>query len=411
MMAGKIISSKWMGCLIACALILAFSFTSCVSAPPTALPTFLPANRKSSVRTIGVVSAGAPELAMGAYKKDERSQVASKIGLAGVDAGLFALPLGIIVGAIDAAAIHMPEKRAKEIEAAVLPALSEFPFQQRLVELIAAAGNRNTEYDFQELRSGDTPVDAILEVGVLSLGLRKLEKALCLVAVVQARLLEKDMGTPIVSRSLGHGWRVFGKKKPKLGDRALAREEIDGHLRVLSEDIVDMLFLLDDFSEQFPAGGYGELSLQPKNPKSKRKSVTVDSLQPRLEWVPFPSKKDKSLDTKAVLKELGPVSYDLRIWKVFEEEYHPVELIYERRDLADPQHVVEQPLEPGISYFWAVRARFEHEGQPTVTRWTLYPAALMASLADLTDFPLGNDPLSMFAGQYRFSTPGSTDIN
>jgi hypothetical protein len=128
----------------------------------------------------------------------------------------------------------------------------------------------------------------------------------------------------------------------------------------------------------------------------KFKTVTGDSLQPRLEWVPFPSQRDIGLDTKGGLKETGPVSYDLRIWKMFEEEYRPVELVYERRGLADPWHAVEQPLEPGTNCFWAVRARFGREGRATVTRWTL----------PLTGFfPLKDSLFTMIAGQYSFSTP------
>lgn len=427
MTPGRLFRLKPIDGLIVSALILALLFTGCVSAPSTQLPTFLPRDRKDSMRTIGVVSGGVPELAMQAYKKEAEAEAASTtlhgagegigagldiivdsgLGSAGPEAGvvfLFTLPLGILVGAISAAAMAVPERRAKEIEAAVLPALSDFPFQERMVELIAAAGNSNTEYDLLELPSGDTPVDAVLEVSVLGVGLHKLEKALQIVTVVRAQLLEKDTGTPIVLQNLQHGWRAFGKKKPERGDVPLSREEIDGYLSVLSEDIVDMLLLMDDFSARFPAlWGYEDLGLLPKYPKpkwsffgKKFKAVTVDSLQPRLEWVPFPSPRNTAQDAEGRLNEIGPVLYDLRIWRIGAEEYQPVELVYERRGLADPWHAVEQPLEPGTSYYWAVRARFGHGGRTTVTRWTISFTGF---------FPLKDSLLTMRAGLYRFSTP------
>ncbi|MGD0728414.1 MAG: hypothetical protein ABSB63_23175 [Spirochaetia bacterium] len=461
--------------LIAAALLLTLLFTGCVSTQlamaagmsQTPLPTLLPPDKKGSVRKIGVVSGGDPQFAMHAYEKDQQAEIARGTvfgGLSGFEvtmeggilllwatveifehpswslprslssvpalvfpAALVAGGLGGGVGFVLAAANSVPAKRAEEIEAAVLPALSDFPFHERMVEQILAAGTSNTEYSFLDLHCTAAPdhlseeADTMLEVSVLNVGLRKVENSLQLTAVVHAQLIEKDTGTLLAEQTFSHAWRTFSRNKPEAGDMPLTREEIDGYLHVLSEDIVDTLCLMENFPTLFSAGVSGppffkySEGLLPKNPKPefdyhgffgglKCKSGTVDSLQPRLEWVPFPSQRNREMDTEGRLKEIAQVSYDLRIWRLAEEMHRPSELVYERNGLVDSWHTVEQPLEHAKTYYWAVRARFVRYGHAAVTQWTTCPRFLPLITKEGTTTGEGSF-FSKLSGLYRFSTP------
>jgi hypothetical protein len=88
--------------------------------------------------------------------------------------------------------------------------------------------------------------------------------------------------------------------------------------------------------------------------------VPVDALAPRLAWRPY-------VPAKAA-KEGPAVRYDLRIWNAARRG--PAAPVYERFGLESPEHRVEEPLAPGTTYYWSVRARFERDGQPRATRWS-----------------------------------------
>ncbi len=454
MTPGKVIRPESIHGLIATALLLTLLLTGCISTQLTK-DAFLSPEKKGSVRTIGVVPGGDPRFAMKAYKNDQQARIVGTTAIGGLagfgSAGTFALAgamsmgvlflplggdaassasnwalaelfpailactaIGAGVGLVSAAANSVPAGRAEEIEANVFPSLSDFPFQERMVEQIIAAGTGNTEYTFLDLHRADAQdhlfegVDAMLEMSELNIGLRDLGNRLQLSAVASAQLIEKDTGTILAERTFSHVWRTFGRNKPEAGDEPLTKEEIDGCLHVLSEDIVDTLCLMEDFPSRFIDGvlvprGIYTFALQPRNPKPegsffwmKWKSGTVDSIQPRLEWAPFPSQPE--LNTKGRLTEIGQVSYDLRIWRLAEEMHHPSERVYERKGLVDPWHTVERPLEYGRTYYWAVRARFVSEGHAALTPWTTWPGYLPLVSEEGT----GTGRVS---GQYKFSTP------
>ncbi len=448
------------GGLIATSLILIFLSASCATTPQARdaqttqepFPASIAPEKKASVRTIGVVAGGSPAFTMRAHEKEQVADVAGGAlwgGLVGFGTGylgavllgetvlfplslqypdtiaaasvshflteiLLATALGSGVGVILAVAKTAPAKRTDEIDAAVLPALSIFPFQESTVEEILAAGTNDTGFSFLDLNRTDS-YDAVLTASVLDVGLRKAENSLALTAVVRARLTERDTGAPLAERTFSHVWRTFGGNKPAAGDEPLTREEIDGCLHLLSEDIVDTLFLVEDFPALFCAGVSGPPlfrysdALQPKFPKSeygffetKWKSGKADSLQPRMEWSPFPGTLDRTMDREGSLKDLEQVSYDLRIWKLAEKMHHPPELVYERRGLADPWHTVEQPLEYGKTYYWAVRARFVRNGRPAATQWTTLPGFVPLITREGT---LADHFSSQVSGMYRFTTP------
>jgi len=110
----------------------------------------------------------------------------------------------------------------------------------------------------------------------------------------------------------------------------------------------------------------------------------VDSLQPTLRWSALPNRYG------------GPVTYDLRIWRV--EDCMRRELVYARDRLAQPEHRLQEPLLPGERYFWSFRARFTAEGRAAATPWAFFgsgpPATTTCFLNQIPE------------GQYhRFVTP------
>lgn len=99
--------------------------------------------------------------------------------------------------------------------------------------------------------------------------------------------------------------------------------------------------------------------------------VEVDSLQPTLRWEAFPRARDRAAD-KDTLDGLATVAYDLQIWRAGYTFQYPAERVYAKRGLTEPYHRVEQPLAPATRYSWTVRARFQVNGKPRVTEWSMY---------------------------------------
>ena len=98
--------------------------------------------------------------------------------------------------------------------------------------------------------------------------------------------------------------------------------------------------------------------------KQEHPGGRADSLQPTLSWEAF-GPAQLGLDPGRVRN----VTYELRLWTAARESA-PLEVVYARDGLTAPQHHVETPLTPERRYHWAVRARFELDGQPQVIPWS-----------------------------------------
>ena len=121
--------------------------------------------------------------------------------------------------------------------------------------------------------------------------------------------------------------------------------------------------------------------LQPEYPAVKRSMsaplgafVAVDSLRPTLRWRLFPGPEHRKRDVEHALDRVREVRYELRVWRT--EHGHSGELVYERDDLGEPHHALEESLEPSTNYLWTVRARFELDGTTFVTEWGLSSTTL-----------------------------------
>ena len=113
----------------------------------------------------------------------------------------------------------------------------------------------------------------------------------------------------------------------------------------------------------------------PFNPEDVLNWPTVDSLQPSLRWQPFPGEHQIPFGGKTTpfvevdTASVRDVWYDLRIWSVVDKA--PAELVYEIEGLTEPFHKLERSLKPSTEYYWSVRARFNLDGQPRISEWSL----------------------------------------
>lgn len=86
----------------------------------------------------------------------------------------------------------------------------------------------------------------------------------------------------------------------------------------------------------------------------------VTSLQPAMQW--------QSVAEAAGEEFAGSIedlSYDLELYLLVtgpENSYAERRLVYRRQGLAEPAHMVEEPLRPCTRYLWRPRARFRHQG-------------------------------------------------
>jgi hypothetical protein len=122
--------------------------------------------------------------------------------------------------------------------------------------------------------------------------------------------------------------------------------------------------------------GTPRVGLQPQYPPFEKgmfaiwgKFVEVDSLQPTLQWEPFPRQDDRDADQEGFLSRIEEVTYELRIWKTVTA--NSGELVYARVRLALPYHKLEEPLEPSTKYLWSVRSHFMRDGHPRTIEWGL----------------------------------------
>ena len=100
----------------------------------------------------------------------------------------------------------------------------------------------------------------------------------------------------------------------------------------------------------------------------------VESLQPTLQWESVPGRVEDSWFNKEPFIAADPerirnVTYDVKVWRV--KDLSPEKLVYERKRIKGTEHRLEEPLEPDSKYYWSVRARFEFDGKPRVSEWSM----------------------------------------
>jgi hypothetical protein len=146
------------------------------------------------------------------------------------------------------------------------------------------------------------------------------------------------------------------------------------------------------------AGGFGP------NSAPAVKFVRIDSMRPTMKWETFPTQSDREVDKEDVLSRIQEITYDLRIWEVFNGR--PAGLVYEREGLPSAEHRLEIRLLPRTQYCWSIRARFKLNGQIRVTPWSFshwpWPPNYKAEYGSWS--PARPEQIPP-ANYYRFETP------
>ncbi len=319
-------------------------------------------------------------------------------------------PVAVVSGAIAGAAMVireavvtekniLPASTAAELESAISTAIAGQNVQAglagqlaKMVEVdpqvrlavVSVAGPVDAEArpDYASLRNSG--VGTVIETAITEIGFEGCiahdwecmpPHVLYLIVRAQARLVRVTDGTVLLERPLeyksGHHelsyWLADGGRS--LGD------EIGRAIRTLAESLHDEIFLITPIA--LPNSSGSGCWLEPIYPKFDfMHGSRVDSLQPMLRWSAFPRDIDREKLDPEVLSRISNVVYDLRIWD--ESAYLRAgvpwerwrnQVVYERAGLEAPQHTLEMPLEPGVRYYWSVRARFVIDGRPMATRW------------------------------------------
>jgi hypothetical protein len=266
--------------------------------------------------------------------------------------------------------------------------------------------------DYAQLRTA--AIDTVLEVAVAEIGFAgcvsyptrtvfdcfpPIERLIHLFMRAQARLVRVADGAVLFEwqfqyqsgkREIAH-WVANGGGS--LG------EDLERAYRELAERVYDVVFLFTPI--ELPSSGrYAWITgescwLAPVYPPwIFARDFTIDTLRPALRWSAFPRELDREKLDPAVLRKIGDVTYDLRIWR--EEGFmQRGSLVYERTGLAAPEHTMEVSLEPASRYHWSARARFVFDGRPMSTRWGA--RYVVESTCVWHDIPAAN--------YHRFETP------
>jgi hypothetical protein len=314
----------------------------------------------------------------------------------------YVLPVSMGIGAatysLSCAARAVPAQRAEEIEAEARGALERYPLQEVLARRIVEAGNSLSGPRFSLPAGGgpssveERPVtrDAVLEVAVLEVRLesRGEGKGRLLVPRITARARLIRVSD---RRELGSLRFSVAVKPYRIADPAAdpTARHLEAACRELAEQAVDRLFLINDFLAGLPFAPGGDAAAV--RPRSRYRTplfgptrldpAETGSLRPRFSWPAFPGPAHRARDKAGRLEEIGPVTYDFRIWRA-EGEYLREELVYEAAGLSEPRHVPEVPLLPGLRYAWGVRARFTLDGRPRATPWYAPPVLCFATPAE-----------------------------
>lgn len=313
-----------------------------------------------------------------------------------------AIPVGMAVGALTADRPAMTEAQAAELEAEVNRNLAALQVSPTLARQIAQTAKQDVGLDLPLLadsgpsgpgaRPGYRTLpghDSVMEVHVTDAGFSGAgELSLYLVATI--RIIPTDTGQPSYERQFAYQSDAY--KAGLWGEHhaALFRDELQRAHDSLAESAVEQLYLLTELPLETKAaaradGGFVDLlggrnacglawisperdyhpGIRDASHRDWNRYPTVDSLRPTLAWEAFPRAVDKQIEERR--GGIGNVRYDLRVWEVLANR--PPRLIYERRDLKNTSHVLEQALSPDRPYYWSARARFDLAGGVHATKW------------------------------------------
>jgi hypothetical protein len=298
------------------------------------------------------------------------------------------------------------EQNAATFEQLIQQNLAELKLPTTLAKVIAGTAQADTAHrlpvtDFGPAAPDSSPdyrtqvrhdIGSVLEVRVPEVGFAG-DKQLYFYLVADIRVIRTRDGARLYQREFIYQSDVYPAPLWSENQAALFQAELQRSYQSLAESVVEQIYLLTALplesrakpesvtGTQFPGSRdacglawvspprdfYFSLKLGEMKHPNMNRFPRLTTQQPRLAWEAFPRESDRTAANAALLANISHVRYDLRVWQV--EAKAPPKLIYERRDLTTPFHILEQPLASGKQYFWSARARFDLNGQLRGTKW------------------------------------------
>jgi hypothetical protein len=371
-------------------------------APKTNLLAFARGNSEGAAKVVGAGAGGAAAGALtglGVLLAAGPAAILALPFIGGIIAGGAAA--GLVVGATAAAQAIVPEEQALAIEQIAASAAVQFQLPDLTATAVAKGvkdlgardatlvddGGASGLDGYRSLRErgfGTAIEIRTTEIGFAGAGA---DTIMALFMTAEARLVDTGNGKPVAMRGL-----VYVSPHHRLGlwakdGAALAKTEIERAYRTVAERIVDN-FVLRPGSGKAPSNAGNQYWLGSEPPGAtcgiapRRPEVEwaggfvtpnhlaespVESVLPMLVWKARPAADEDSAVALRSNAKVENAVYDLRIWKAMDEA--PGTLVYERKDLPQPQHQVDAALDPGSTYFWSVRMRYRVDGRPRATLW------------------------------------------
>ena len=337
------------------------------------------------------------------------------------------IPIGALIGAI-AETARAPSDEALEIgRQAIEKAIAQLQVQKRMQQAVmaelqdeAVAKSLSLDEEIGPKDRDDRPVyrdqpaSMVLEVSVLEFGFTDRKGAFgeqtragkdgyALTLTTRARLLDTVQNTVLDEIKHVHRSEVYTPAEWMADDAARFRTKLEEGIQAAADDIVLEFFLL--YYPPKPAAPKDETPalgdvipyyvLKPLYPEVKRggpdlremlsdkyvggsggrEFTRVDDVRPTFRWQAFP----RAVDLAGGAGSRGrytDVSYEIAVHEAEMNRLGRVKyfaagpLRYLRKGLLNPEHRVEEPLEPCGRYAWTVRPRFKLDGQPRLGEWT-----------------------------------------
>lgn len=335
--------------------------------------------------------------------------------------GVLYTTFATVYAAIEASHGIVPANTAAEFESAINKAVAAMDVQNALAARLAAIVKSDPQVrlatvsatgpdkptarpDYARLRTAG--IGTVLEVAITEIGFNgciqnNLEcrppHVLYLFMRAQARLVRVLDGTVLLEWPLKYKGGYHELTQWFADGGRLLGEEFELANRALAERVYDEAFLITPTALPID----GKCWLAPLYPVHDYwYGSRVDKLQPTLRWTAFPRELDREKLDPAILRKIGNVTYDLRIWDVSTDvrnqlgsEHRRNRIVYERTGLTAPEHALEVPLAPNSQYFWSMRARFVIDGRLMTTRWARKNTCFAGSSDEL------------WVTHYEFNTP------
>lgn len=231
--------------------------------------------------------------------------------------------------------------------------------------------NTNTvkNRDEQIERISAEGLNYILETGITQIRLRRKKTPFILTIYASMRLIDVNTGENIIERTFGHSGVL-----QELNKTAISRN-ISETVDELSVAIADILYENVDLPRPpLQINGVGDFGfccwICPEYPqKTLHGYRDIDTTTPNFRWKEFPQSVYRKTVESAFEQKISKTYYNLRIWDA--ENGQRKSLIYERKNLMEPSHHIERPLDFDSNYYWSVQSCFTLEsGYKACTPWS-----------------------------------------